>query len=279
MISANDIAVSKVMYEEFCIGNTSKLEYGELSAKVEKLTGERIDPHFGLRPILARIMQICMDLNLPILTAKIVEKKTQFPAPGFRNEAVKIRYRPEYESMSDNEAAKSEWKLIREQRDWTPFYEFISGVSIDNIKPAKKNTEGINEDKPNNQFPVPSETKSTQITPPFSGDLQVQLYIEGELGVVSYENRSRNEKARKKCIELLGTTCVACNVSLGDVYGDQFAHKIHIHHLNPVASYEGEVAVNPMTDLVPICPNCHFVIHSKKDPYTIEEIKQFIKMT
>ncbi|MDN5341524.1 MAG: hypothetical protein PWP28_399 [Oceanotoga sp.] len=35
---------------------------------------------------------------------------------------------------------------------------------------------------------------------------------------------------------------------------------------------------NQKEDLVPVCPNCHMIIHSKSgQPYTIEQVKAFLK--
>jgi len=273
-----DIEVAKVLYDEFCVGNTSKLEYGELSKKVNEKTGIDIDPHFGLAPILAKMIEICMFLRLPLLSAKIVDKKSQFPSGGFRKKVVKVGYRPEYANMTDKDAAKNEWKLIRECKDWTAFAKFINGTPLIEIKPIKSES---SEKTENNDIVANFEQTATlredSVIDVSLKVEQVQLYIEGELETVIYENRSRNENARKKCIELNGTTCIICKTNLGDIYGEQFSDKIHIHHLYPVADYEGEVLVNPQTDLVPVCPNCHFIIHSKKTPYKPEDVIAFIE--
>ena len=29
-------------------------------------------------------------------------------------------------------------------------------------------------------------------------------------------------------------------------------------------------------DLIPVCPNCHAMIHRKKEPYTIEEVRSIV---
>lgn len=43
-------------------------------------------------------------------------------------------------------------------------------------------------------------------------------------------------------------------------------------------SIKEEIIVDPTTDLVPLCSNCHKMVHRKKEqPLTIEELKQTIK--
>ena len=36
---------------------------------------------------------------------------------------------------------------------------------------------------------------------------------------------------------------------------------IEIHHLKPMFSIKREIKVNPQKDLVPLCSNCHKMIH------------------
>lgn len=39
-----------------------------------------------------------------------------------------------------------------------------------------------------------------------------------------------------------------------------------------------EVEINPETDLVPVCANCHRMIHRRKDDVlTIEELKSIVE--
>jgi len=278
VVDINDIEVAKVLYDEFCVGKTMRLEYGELSKKVYEKTGIDIDPHYGLKPILVKMIEICIFLGLPLLSAKIVDKKSQFPSGGFRKEAVRVGYRPEYANMTDRDAARNEWTLIRECKDWASFAKFINGIPLTEIEPIKFESLEKTEHNDNvSNFDQTETLHEDTVTDVSLKVEQVQLYIEGELETVTYENRSRNENARKKCIELNGSTCIICKSNLGDIYGEQFSDKIHIHHLNPVADYEGEVLVNPQTDLVPVCPNCHFIIHSKKTPYKPDEVIAFIE--
>ena len=54
---------------------------------------------------------------------------------------------------------------------------------------------------------------------------------------------------------------------------------IHVHHLSLISELEGagenEVDVDPEKDLRPICPNCHAMVHQRKEfPFTIDELKE-----
>lgn len=69
-----------------------------------------------------------------------------------------------------------------------------------------------------------------------------------------YERDSRN---RKIAIGIHGTTCAVCRFNFAEVYGERGDGYIEIHHINPLSDLETEQIVNPQTDLVPVCSNCH----------------------
>ncbi|WP_260984173.1 hypothetical protein [Staphylococcus hominis] len=52
---------------------------------------------------------------------------------------------------------------------------------------------------------------------------------------------------------------------------------IKIHHLKPMFSIKREIKVNPQKDLVPLCSNCHKMIHrNTKQPLTIKELTEIV---
>lgn len=99
--------------------------------------------------------------------------------------------------------------------------------------------------------------------------------VKKEITVNAYE---RNPKARQECIRIHGSKCIVCGFDFGEVYGEEFMGKIHVHHKKPLADIDDEYEVDPQEDLVPVCPNCHMIIHSKSDGvYTISEVKKFLE--
>lgn len=60
------------------------------------------------------------------------------------------------------------------------------------------------------------------------------------------------------------------------VYGEEFSDKIHIHHIKEISSIGTEYEVDAINDLLPVCPNCHMVAHSKSPAYTPDEIRKMI---
>jgi len=70
--------------------------------------------------------------------------------------------------------------------------------------------------------------------------------------------------------------CVICGFDFGTVYGDDFRGFIHVHHLKPLSEIKKEYEVNPITDLRPVCPNCHAIIHYGGRLRSIDEVKQLL---
>jgi 5-methylcytosine-specific restriction protein A len=102
-------------------------------------------------------------------------------------------------------------------------------------------------------------------------------YTEGLKKAVIVNKYERNFEARLKCIEAHGTACKACGINLGVVYGPELGKKyIHIHHLVPLKEIGSEYYVDPIKDLVPLCPNCHSMVHQIDPPLAIEELRKKI---
>lgn len=97
--------------------------------------------------------------------------------------------------------------------------------------------------------------------------------------VISYYSNKyeRDIKNRKAAIKIHGLRCKACGFDFQEKYGELGIGFIEIHHKVPLFSLEEEILVNPYTDLVPVCSNCHRMIHQKKGfTYSIEELKTAI---
>jgi 5-methylcytosine-specific restriction protein A len=101
--------------------------------------------------------------------------------------------------------------------------------------------------------------------------------FEGAVRKVSINAYERSSAARDKCILHHGCACASCGTLMADLYGEVAQGHVHVHHLVPLSEVGREYHVDPVRDLLPVCPNCHAVIHLKEPPYTIEEMKTFLK--
>lgn len=89
-----------------------------------------------------------------------------------------------------------------------------------------------------------------------------------------YERSSKN---RSDAIRIHGTTCMVCGFDFEKVYGERGRGFIEVHHIKPLSSRNEEVIINPKTDLVCVCSNCHRMIHrDHENILTIEELRSMI---
>ena len=102
-------------------------------------------------------------------------------------------------------------------------------------------------------------------------------YSEGKTKKVLVNSYERNPIARKKCIKHFGINCQVCDFNFEKKFGNLGKEFIHVHHKIDIATIGNEYSVNPLTDLIPVCPNCHSMLHKKKPAYSIEELKTIMK--
>lgn len=101
---------------------------------------------------------------------------------------------------------------------------------------------------------------------------------EGALKKATVNRYERSSVARRKCIEYRGIKCAVCGMSFEERYGEIGKGFIHVHHIVPLNKIGSEYAVDYEKDLIPVCPNCHAMLHRKMNGRypTVEELKKMI---
>lgn len=108
----------------------------------------------------------------------------------------------------------------------------------------------------------------------FAGEIaDNSIFTEGAIKQVTVSSYERCLKARKTCLDKHGYNCKVCRFSFLDVYGDIGKNFIHVHHIKPLAGISEKYEVKPTKDLVPVCPNCHAMLHTQSPPLSIDELK------
>lgn len=93
-------------------------------------------------------------------------------------------------------------------------------------------------------------------------------------GVNRYE---RDADARRVCLAFHGTSCAACGLSLETAYGEAGSDVLDVHHVVPPEIVGSGYQLDPITDLVPLCPNCHAMAHHQVAvPRTVPELRSLI---
>lgn len=102
-------------------------------------------------------------------------------------------------------------------------------------------------------------------------------FTEGHIVECHYDRHERDLRARLTCIEHYGCKCAICGFDFEEQYGEVGKDYIEVHHIVPISSTEGEHTVDPINDLIPVCSNCHSILHRKWPvPYTPNEVKSMI---
>lgn len=97
-------------------------------------------------------------------------------------------------------------------------------------------------------------------------------YLEGKPKEIKQVIKQRNRAARADCLAYNGFSCKICGFNFEDVYGDIGKNFIEVHHINEMSAFSDEIQINPETDLIPVCSNCHSMLHRKKPAYSVEDI-------
>ncbi len=87
----------------------------------------------------------------------------------------------------------------------------------------------------------------------------------------------RDPTAKGRCIARWGHKCVVCRFDFESLYGALGKGFIHVHHLTPLSSIKETYLLNPEEDLRPVCPNCHAMLHRKRDQVlSIQELQALV---
>lgn len=72
--------------------------------------------------------------------------------------------------------------------------------------------------------------------------------------------------------------CLACGFSFIEKYGKIGEGYIEVHHKISISTFRVETEVKP-SDLVPVCSNCHRMLHRTRPWKSIEDLQKLISGT
>ena len=103
------------------------------------------------------------------------------------------------------------------------------------------------------------------------------IRIEGGRQTITINRYERDPRLRIECLNQYGPVCSVCSFDFEAAYGAIGRDYCHIHHTKPLASLGGPTKVDPITDLIPLCPNCHAMIHRRTPALEVSELKSMLK--
>lgn len=114
---------------------------------------------------------------------------------------------------------------------------------------------------------LPVDTESMESDPLAQG------LPEGALTRVAVNRYERSPSNRAAAIAVHGSLCHACGFDFAKFYGDLGEGFIEVHHRIPVSAMGPGYVVLPAKDLVPLCANCHQMVHRENPPIPVEELR------
>lgn len=162
----------------------------------------------------------------------------------------------------------------------------VNGSRISQVDPSDEwvSAELIGKSSKDDGEPLPA---LEQFLSSFLGttlDIFAEWHISDEIGEVEggytkaiYNRYERSSANRAVCLSVKGSVCVACGEDPGIKYKMDGKRVVHVHHLTPVSQMGGRRPVDPIKELVPLCPNCHNVAHKRNPPFTPGEIRNLIE--
>ena len=103
-----------------------------------------------------------------------------------------------------------------------------------------------------------------------------KTYQEAAVERVTVNRYERDPRARAACIREHGLRCKVCDFDFEERYGEPGRGFIHVHHTRPLHRMRANNRVDPGRDLVPVCPNCHAMLHRRDPPYDVEQLKALL---
>lgn len=169
--------------------------------------------------------------------------------------------------------------LKEDNLDSVPDRKRWSGHIRDNKLKIKNDVLDV-ENYYNIDFNVNSISTSNQIISPDITPIEAEasLLPEGAKKTISVNKYERNPEARKRCIDFYGTVCQICEFDFEKVYGGLGKGFIEVHHNKPVSEIGESYEVDPIKDMIPVCPNCHSMLHLKRNiTISIDCLRDIIK--
>lgn len=142
---------------------------------------------------------------------------------------------------------------------------FATLLSAEELKEARRRLDRLPE------YLKPKDVDREELHPmEVSDDTE---FTEGAVRQIMVNAYERDRAARAACIAKFGLRCAVCDVSFAERYGEIGKKFIHVHHKKPLAMRRKEYKLRPTIDLVPVCPNCHAMLHTKNPPLAVDDLR------
>jgi 5-methylcytosine-specific restriction protein A len=112
---------------------------------------------------------------------------------------------------------------------------------------------------------------------PISDEMAQPGLPEGARVRIQVNRYERSPANRAACLAHYGASCTACGFDFRVFYGSLGEGYAEVHHKVPVSQLGPDYRIDPTKDLVPLCANCHAMVHRRSPPLEIEQLRALIE--
>jgi len=129
---------------------------------------------------------------------------------------------------------------------------------------------------------LPQSEEDKVLASEFGFEFIDKTFIEGKDKLRLHLTKERNQHLIREAKSQWAETskgnikCGVCDFSFSDFYGDLGKSYIEAHHSLPLSTLTKETVMK-ISDLVPVCSNCHSMLHRNTKTLTIEHLRKVIK--
>jgi predicted HNH restriction endonuclease len=124
-----------------------------------------------------------------------------------------------------------------------------------------------------------AEPQDILLSEEFGEDASSGAFLEGKERLRIHLFKERNKRliacAKKLWLRNGELKCSVCSFSFSETYGEVGEGYIEAHHITPVSQLSESTMFRP-SDLVPVCSNCHGIIHRHRPWLTIAQMKAIV---
>lgn len=128
---------------------------------------------------------------------------------------------------------------------------------------------------PPEAFPVDAGNPGARLAEELSED---EVFSDGAATTIRVNRYERDPKARAACLKHFGAKRQACGIDFSEEYGGDIGEGfMHVHHVRPLHLTKASHRIDPRRDLIPVCPNCHAMLHRREPPLDVAQLKARLK--
>jgi 5-methylcytosine-specific restriction protein A len=110
----------------------------------------------------------------------------------------------------------------------------------------------------------------------YPAEIYDSVHWEGKRRQMTSNDYERSTEAVLACKAHFGRTCRVCGFDFEMRYGKIGKGFIHVHHIKALSKIGKRYKVNAIKDLIPVCPNCHAMLH-QNPPLTVEQLRRRLR--